>query len=379
MSGGTTGHVANATVRNEEEYEAVHQYLTGYGPGEAPHLDEIDYFGLDVYFNTNGYTRRKARGWPLLSVPLERQAHVDLITRLLLDGFEIGGRVIPARYLQAQNALHRVLAGYYTVTGPRFESVNLDSVFGYGSHISRVWHERLRDLWGCDVNTSYGLTEFVGANAASCKACGALHYVSAWQEFLSPGDLSTVDHGDALLVLTSLVPFVTLQPRVRYVTHDLVTIQGQCPSTGLVGFQFRGRESSSVWESHDGGVHVLFSEIEVLEALDQLDGVNARRHPAEIQLWEDGDLARPPFRMGLPLFSIGGGSLSEDHKISLQVELAFSPADEPDRARPLEKQLVELLCAEVPRLGEMTVGGEAKLVTKLVPPRALRLASKLTA
>ena len=126
MSGGTSGDVVNATIRNEEEYEAVHRYLTGDLSGGAPRLDEIDHFGLDIYFNTNGYTRRKARGWPLISIPLERYAHVDLVTRLLTEGFELGGRVLPARYLQAQNALHRVLAGYYAVTDATPRSFELE-------------------------------------------------------------------------------------------------------------------------------------------------------------------------------------------------------------------------------------------------------------
>jgi hypothetical protein len=379
MSGGTTGHVVNATLRNEEEYDAAYRYLTGSPSGAVPGLDEIDHFGLDVYFNTNGYTRRKPKGWPLVSVPLERKAHADLITRLLTEGFELGGTVIPATYLQAQNALHRVLAGYYAVADHSPDSFQLDSVFGYGSHISRVWHERLRALWGVEVVTTYGLCEFAGANAAPCSVCGGLHYLTAWQEFLSPRDHSPVETGDAVLVLTSLIPFVTVQPRIRYVTQDLVTIVGRCPATGLVGFRFRGRERSSVVDDANGIAQVLLSEVDILEALDQLDGVHAHRHPSEIQLWDDGSLRRPPFRMGLPLYDIDGSRFAGDGIIRIRVAVAFDPAAEPVSGRRFEAALLELLHEETPALSERVQAGEARLTVELARPEQLRRPVKISA
>ena len=375
MSGGTTGHVVNATIRNEEEYDAAHRYLTGYPAGGAPALEEIERFGLDVYFNTNGYTRRKPKGWPLLSVPLERQAHVDLITRMLVDGFELGGRVLPVGYLQAQNALHRVLAGYYTVAGGTPDSFRLDSVFGYGSHVSRVWQERLRALWGTDVVTSYGLCEFVGANAAPCATCGALHYLTAWQEFLSPFDLSPVETGDAVLVLTSLVPFVTVQPRIRYLTRDLVTIVGECEATGLVGFRFRGREAFSIVAERDGAAQVLLSEVDLLEVLDRLDGVHAHRHPAEIQLWDDGELPPPPFRLGLPQFVVDGSRFAADGTIGIRVEVGFDPEVDRSAARRFESAFLELLGAEAPALEAC----DARVAVEPIPPGTLRRPVKTSA
>lgn len=375
MSGGTTGQVVNATIRNEEEYDAAYRYLNGSPSGAVPGLDEIDRFGLDVYFNTNGYTRRKPKGWPLVSIPLERKVHADLITRLLTEGFELGGRVFPAGYLQAQNALHRVLAGYYAVADEAPDSFELDSVFGYGSHITRVWHERLRALWGAEVVTSYGLCEFAGANAAPCSECGGLHYLTAWQEFLSPRDLSPVDAGDAVLVLTSLVPFVTVQPRIRYVTGDLVTIVGPCRASGVVGFRFRGRERSSVVDDAGGTAQVLLSEVDLLEVLDQLDGVHAHRHPSEIQLWDDGDLRRPPFRMGLPQFEIDGSSFADDGTLRIRVAVAFDPAAERAAARRFEAALLELLHAETPALNER----EARVTVELARPGELRQPVKTSA
>jgi hypothetical protein len=378
MSGGTTGDIVNATIRNEEEYDAVHEYLYGIKPGEYLGLDNIDGFGVDVFFNTNGYTRRKPRGWPLVSVPLERKAHVDLIAKLLTQGFDLGSKTIPARYLQCQNSLHRVLAGYFAAADQRPGNLGLMSVFGYGSHISRVWHKRLKELWGHAPDTAYGLSEFIGANAVRCSECGSLHYLTAWQEFLSPEDYSPVEQGDAVLVLTSLVPFVTVQPRVRYVTHDVVSIQGRCNATGLVGFRFRGRLASTVWDPHHDRRCVLLSEVDLIEVLDQLDGIYGRPHPSEIQLWEDSDLPVSPFRMGLPQFTINSRGRSNS-EIEIEIEVVFDPDREPTRAHSLKERLIALLCVEVPRLAELMKNAEVRVNLELRSRRGLGLRPKLSA
>jgi hypothetical protein len=382
MSGGTTGVVPNATFRNEEELDAAYRFLAEFVSGAPPApvatLDEVDECGIDVFFNTNGYTRRKPLGWPLLSIPLERQAHADLITRLLADGLRLGDRVIPVHHLQAQNALLRVLAGYHAVTGVEPRSFGIGSLLGYGSHVSRVWHERLRDLWGTSVTTSYGLSEFVGGNAVNCRSCGALHYITAWQELLSPADLAPAGDGDdALLVLSSLVPFVTVQPRIRYATGDVVTALGVCPATGLQGFRFRGRTVSTVWAPDHRTV--LLSERDVTEALDRTDGVNTRRHPAEIQLWEDGALPPPPFPVGLPQFSVEPGTLAPGRPVRIRVEVTFDPAAEPGRAGHLRERLTDLVLAERPDLAERVAGGDAGLAVDLVAAGALRLRLKASA
>lgn len=376
MSGGTTGDIVNATIRNESEYEAIHEFLTGYRPGEVPSPADLDGFGVDVFFNTNGYSRRKARGWPLVSIPLERKSHVDLVERLLAAGFPLAGRTLPARYVQAQNALHRVLAGYFAAAGRRPEAPALDGVFGYGSHVSRVWRERLVELWGLPLETTYGLSEFVGCNAVPCASCGALHHLTAWAEFLSPADLSPVAGGDALLVLTSLAPFVVAQPRIRYLTGDLVSVAGRCADTGLLGFRFRGRSAFSVWAPSDDGVTVLLSEVDVLEAVDRIAEVRVRRHPSEIQLWEDAELPPPPFPLGLPQFSVSGSNLCESRRADVRVEVDFDLELDQARARKTEERLTELLLAEAPGLAARVAAGDAMLAVDAVPARALRLPAK---
>jgi hypothetical protein len=378
MSGGTTGSVLNATFRNEEEIEAVQQFLNGTSSHTPPALSDIEAFGVDVFFNTNGYTRRKPRGCPLVSIPLERQAHADLITRLLVHGLLLDGRVIPARYLQSQNGLHRVLAGYYLVTGTDPRDFAIDSVFGYGQHLSRLWNRRLEELWGMQVTSTYGLSEFAGANALRCDECGALHYLTAWQEFLSPTDHVPVEAGDALLVLTSLIPFVAIQPRIRYITGDLVSIQRRCASTGLIGFEFRGRMTSSAWESCQGRTQVAFSEIDIVEALDQLRDVNTRRHPAEIQLWEDGDLPEPPFSLGFPQFVLDARDFAVSKTATLVVEVTFDPSADTSRAEVFKGELFSLMYAECGPLGSRIESGEVDLRIALRSPRSLRLPQKTT-
>jgi phenylacetate-coenzyme A ligase PaaK-like adenylate-forming protein len=335
-SGGTTGEPLAMTMRTEDEYEAVHEFLTGYRPRESPKLHEIAEFVLDLYLNTNGFFRRKAVGWPTVCVPIERRVHADLVRRLIAGGLDLGKHRIPVGRVQSQIGVLRTLTGYFAATDFRPAGHGVRSVTGYGGHISRVWLDRLKDIWGCPIEGRYGLSEFTVGNTTTCSNCGWLHYVTAWPEFLSLRNRTPVENGDAILALTSLVPFVVVQPRVRYLTGDLVTVGPICESTGLRGFNFRGRSSSSVWARVGEVDRVVFSEIDALEVLDQFEGVNRGKHTAEIQLWEGNSVPLPPFPIGAPRFRIDAKELcAPDCRINLAVELAFDPTNEDGQAQQL--------------------------------------------
>ena len=91
-TGGTTGDIPNITFRNEEEYYAVHKYLTNYDPDQFLKLDSITEFALDIFFNTNGYYWRKPSGWPIISIALEQLTHAEIIRKFIQDGLLINNR-----------------------------------------------------------------------------------------------------------------------------------------------------------------------------------------------------------------------------------------------------------------------------------------------
>src|SRR5215469_5636219 len=87
ISGGTTGGPAAVSFRILEEYEAAHEFFARqHRLATTPTATE---FTLDIFFNTNGYTWRKPRGWPLLSIALEQRAHAELIRTMIVRGIPI--------------------------------------------------------------------------------------------------------------------------------------------------------------------------------------------------------------------------------------------------------------------------------------------------
>jgi hypothetical protein len=378
-SGGTTRGVPNISFRNAEEYEAAHEYLTGYGPGEAPPLDSIEEFTLDLFFNTNGYHWRKPRGWPVVSIALEQPAHADLVRTLIEEGLDLGNRRIPCRRVQSQNGPLRTLTGWLWVNEFAPAASGIDSVYVYGSHLSRVWRERLREFWGARVVTSYGLMEFGVGGAFECTSCGGCHYRTAWPEFMALDGTGHVQRGDAALVLTSLIPFVHVQPRIRYRTDDLVTLLGHCAKTGYPSFRFRGRAESSVVVRDDAGSRIAFSEVDALEVIDQVSAaVNCRPHSSEAQLWADPFLPRPPFQMGFPRFEVrpeGSGGTTDRPRATLTIETVFDPKSDAARAAHLNTAIIDLLAEEAPAFATR----EIELDLKFVGPGGLRLRTKASA
>jgi phenylacetate-coenzyme A ligase PaaK-like adenylate-forming protein len=348
-TGGTTDGPPSITFRIEEEYYAAHEYLTGFAPGQVPSLDSIKEFAIEIFFNGSGYYWRKAPGWPIINLTLEQVAHAEVIKNLIKEGIVLKNRKIPARIVQAQTGPLRTLTGYFWVKKFFPRDYGIHTLIPYGSHVSRVWKERLKRLWGANILTSYGLAEFGIGNPLECENCGGFHYKTAWSEFLRLDKKGFVNEGDALLLLTSLVPFVQVQPRIRYLTGDIVTVIGRCKKTNELGFRFRGRAEYSTVVRNSDKYEVLLSELEVIEVLDRLPDIGSYVHASEMQLWKNSDLAHPPFRMGAPRFRITPPSTTHNtKKIDIAIETLFDPELEKKRARELREMFVEVMNAEFP-------------------------------
>jgi hypothetical protein len=373
-SGGTSGRNPSITFRNIEEYQAAHHYLTGMDPIHWRESRTIDDFTIDIFFNTNGYYWRKPPGWPMLSIRLEQRGHADMIKELIRRGVVVQGRSIPARRVQCQNGPLRALTGYFWIQEFFPRDFGITALYGYGSHISKVWRNRLKQVWSDELHTSYGLSEFAVGNARWCGHCGSYHYWTAWPEFLALDRTGPITEGDAILLLTSLVPFTQVQPRIRYLTGDIVTVMGDCAVAGLPSFRFRGRVASSVVGRDGNRFRVLLSEIEMLEVLDQLADINCQAHYCEGQLWSDPDLPRPSFPMGLPRFRINAPTvLEEGSEIDVAVETSFDPALNEARAGEIRERFAETIYRDFPRLVQDLAVRGATMNLRLLAPGTLRL------
>jgi hypothetical protein len=379
-SGGTMSNSGTFSYRCQEEYEAVHYYSSGKDPREPFEADPSGGFALDIFNNSNGYYWRKAPGWPVLAVTLEQQAHADLIARLLRDGLTVKGQQMSVKHVQGQCGPMRALTGYYHSTDVAPAVHSAPSLLVYGSHTTRIWKRRFLDVWGVAPLELYGLSEFAPGTALKCDHCGGFHFWTCWAEFLALDSDNPVVGGDARLVLTSLVPFVRLQPRIRYLTGDIVTITGLCSKTGRVGFRFRGRTASSVILRGGSVPSVLFSECEVLEVVEQLPDVSHQVHVSERQIWETANVPKPNYPMGYPRVRVAvdrdrGGPVIAN----ITIEVGFAWESDLTRSSRFLDRFHELLGEEVPRLDSALSDGSLKLNVGLADDRRLNLWIKSSA
>lgn len=379
-SGGTLSNSGAFSFRCQEEYEAVHYYMSGKEPRNRFQPDPERGFSLDIFNNSNGYHWRKPPGWPTLAITLEQQAHAEFILRLLRDGLYVNGQQMCVKHVQGQCGPMRALTGYFQGKGIRAPSANLSTMLVFGSHLTKAWKRRYKAVWGVDSMEMYGLSEFTPGNALKCKECGCFHFWTCWPEFLNLDTEEPILSGDARLVLTSLVPFARIQPRIRYLTGDIVSLSGLCPETGKMGFKFRGRISSSVVIRQDSGRKVLFSEIEVLEVLEQMAGIAHHKHACERNIWETAKVSKPEYDLGYPRYQIEIDRISEDvARAKINIEVTFDYEINQSRRREFLDKFVELLMRETPGLEEALSTGTVVLDVELFPNRSLQMWVKTSA
>lgn len=378
-SGGTMAGAGAFSLRAQEEYEAIYFHNSGRHPRKRYEYFSPDGFAIDLFTHTNGYHWRKPPGLPVLPFTLEQEAHALFLVHILRDGLPIQGHRCYPVHLQGQCGPMRTLTGYIDVLGEKVipASSSLGTLV-YGSHTTRVWKDRYQSIWGSRPRELYGLSEFAPGSAQQCDTCGGFHFRTCWTEFLALDNDEPTNCGDARLVLTSLFPFVQMQPRIRYYTGDIVSVGGVCPATGRISFKFRGREKNSVLSRVDDKT-VLFSEVEVQEVLDQMKSVACQTQVSELRIWESTNLPKPPYALGYPRFQIFIEEKEETTLVCIEIEVTFEPDVEKQKSGHFRELFVELLFCEAPGIEEAINSGCLSLNISLMPQNSLRLNVKSSA
>ena len=234
-------------------------------------------------------------------------------------------------------------------------------VHSEGRYLTARWRAVLRDVWGATISNKYSLAEMFGG-AGECLECGGFHF----DPVVVPEvvDLTTkepIDQGTGGLVLTSLYPFVQLQPMIRYWTGDLFEV-------GDVGcyaptFRYRGRLNHALLDP-DRPDRPLLAGVDLIEALD--------RHPEVNRTTRFRDLVSVRYQQAGGELKARGivrrarGTL----EIDLVVELAFEPRLYEERTGPLRDQIAEELLRS-PALADVVASGAATFDVELVRPGSL--------
>ena len=202
----------------------------------------------------------------------------------------------------------------------------------------------LQETWDAAVVDSYSLTE-VPAVARECETCGSYHFDNqvVW-EVVDPFTRLSVKEGVGFLCLTTLYPFVQVNPLIRYNTGDLVKIsENPCPKGAA--FNPLGRMKNSVLLRKNGKTFLLLSTTMMREILADIPDVS--REPVLFSV-----------RLSIPLsysfYVIYGLEVEESEEyekvISLHIELTYDPSFYRGRVKELSESILESLLEKSPDL-----------------------------
>lgn len=230
----------------------------------------------------------------------------------------------------------KVLTAFLAERGldPATYGVELIGTFSF--RLSSTWQRLVEQRFGAKVFDNYSLSEFP-TPFTTCADCGWLHagQPPMLVELLALDADRPARKGEAgRLVFTSLVPWVTTMPLIRYDTHDVAVLGPVCRATGQAGLKVLGRRRHGL---ELGGSFVL-NAVDVRDVLEALPESEKTLHPMQ-RLGHVKSV-----ELGPPRWSIA----EEDGKAVLRFEVRFDPLVHHLRAAELEAEVAEALCTVDP-------------------------------
>lgn len=225
------------------------------------------------------------------------------------------------------------------------------------------WRALVEEVWGCRAFDNFSLSE-LPTPALECDACGFNHWLGppVVAEVVEPATRRPLRAGTGVLVVTTLAPFVTRMPLLRYWTGDVVTLGPRCARAGERGFRSRGRLAQSLWTPRDG---LLVAALDVADFLEGRPEVARHPHPMEVLgLVPPGDCGAVKFELAL-------AGTARRRVARVRVELRFDPLVFSDEAGALGEALAAHLLAASPALRRLEASGRGELEVALERPGAL--------
>jgi hypothetical protein len=347
---GTTGEPF-LIHRSREEADFIHQFFDGLLDREGS--PEVRSLTLSLQAAEHG-TPTVIPVQPLVLNGTEPEERVDLLRRRFhLEGVEPGISAISGPLPEICALTERMLA-----EGPA-EGFAVRYVTVIGFYPTERLRRAISEAWdGAFFVDRYSLSEIFGG-ATRCPLCDGAHFdtyvvpevVDAATREPLPADAD----GTGVLVLTSLYPFVQLQPFVRYWTGDLFHLRrGVCRAPS---YRFLGRLGHALFDPADPG-RLLLSGVDLLETLDGCPEVRREEHKV-LEL---------PVAHGR--FRYDGGS--DRLHLELRIEIVMNPAFSPDLVARLRRTIEEALRQRSPALAAQLDAGRAVLELTLLAPGTLR-------
>jgi hypothetical protein len=232
-----------------------------------------------------------------------------------------------------------------------------------GQYLTSRWRQLLEQYWNATVVDRYSLSEIFGG-ATRCGMCEGFHFDPlVIPELVSIGDHTPIHEGVGMLLLTTLYPFVQMQPLIRYWTGDVFErIVGQCPAPS---FYFKGRESQCLFDPFDVS-RILIAATDLIESIDEYPEV--RRPPQFLDMPSTAyreATGRPIFA---PSYSLDGPLL----RCRIEVEFTFTPSLYRIRVGEILVAIRRSVLARSRAFAEAIASGRAALDLIAVGPGSLK-------
>jgi len=188
-----------------------------------------------------------------------------LAASVLLDSHEIPG--VEPRVTRITGALTHVAAmtAVLRSTGMDFSAAKVATLSVTGFLMTNRWRRLLEDSWRCYIENCFSLTEVFGW-ATHCEECDAFHFgPEVVPEVVDVVTRQPLEEGRGMLALTSLYPFVQMQPIIRYVTGDVASIVPTRCRSDYPAHRLEGRLSHA-WLATSG--QIVLPGVDIINALD---------------------------------------------------------------------------------------------------------------
>lgn len=293
------------------------------------------------------------------------ESYFSVAVDLLSKQFDIPGVTPRVQTLMGSNEL-LTFTSWCLERGIRCkEEFAVQAIQLTGIYVTSRWRKLLSDVWGAAVLDRYTMAEHFGGATRISEQDGFRfdpHIVYELVDFAGHGP---VREGPGVMLLTSLYPFVQLQPLIRYWTGDIFALH-PASKEGCPAFEFLGRESQALFHPDDPG-QLMLSGVDVIEALDGYHEVartsNFREHSDLSFNGADG----------YPIF--GGLYQRSNGKLifRLQVGVATSPYVFPHRERDLRESMRADVLSRSERFASLVEDREAELIVEYVPAGQLEV------
>ena len=217
----------------------------------------------------------------------------------------------------------------------KFRLAGVNITGGYSSKLDRDF---LQNAWGAFVYDRFTLTEAVGG-ASRCMKCDKFHLdQQLFGEVIDLDTLEPVKEGVGQLVLTTLYPFVQMQPMIRYSPGDLVRrVESDC-TNGLT-FEFLGKAKNCISLFESGRREWLIFSAALNEVLSTCPDVNAYDWFANVRAAQDPTIG------SLPRVAVVTEERGQVLAITIKVELRYGPHRYADRLQQLSTLITSHLFA----------------------------------